>query len=192
MPPWRWITWACPYCRWAPPNERDLKAFLDAYLLTPEQMIDRSLVQERLAAMRDSRLRPFLEWAGLDEGGTNLDEPQFRERLLYLRCYLAEPDKPSQKLLQRLKLAMQLYHQLVRFLEGQHSAIELDHVISPLCKEIALHAPELRTLCYAIAEQMALVGEHSPEDPYRLQVELEQSCYEWLHRLHSYWHALLG
>jgi hypothetical protein len=42
------------------------------------------------------------------------------------------------------------------------------------------------------AEQMALVGEHSPEPPHRLHADVKQSCYEWLHRLHSYWHALLG
>lgn len=192
MQPWPWIPWACPYCRWERPIERNLKTLLDAYLLTPEPMMERSLVQERLVAMRDSRLRPFLEWAGLDEGGATLDEPQFRERLLLLRCYLAEPDKPSQKLLQRLGFAMKLHHQLARFLAGQQDVVELDRTISPLCKQIALHAPELRTLCYAIAEQMALVGEHSPEDPHRLHADTEQSCYEWLHRLHSYWHALLG
>ncbi len=142
--------------------------------------------------MRDSQLKPFLEWAGLGEESANLDEEQFRERVLRLRCYLAEPDKPSKKLLQRLQFVMELHQQLMRFLEGQQSALGLERVLHPLCKELAMVAPELRTLLYAMAEQMSLVGERSPEDPARLQAELHQRCREWLCRLHGYWHALLG
>ncbi len=94
----------------------------------------------------------FLEWAGLGEGCAHLDDEAFRERVLQLRCYLAEPDKPSKKLMQRLKGASLLHQHLVRFLEGQITGIELDRTLKPICSELASVAPELHPLLYSIAE----------------------------------------
>ncbi len=134
----------------------------------------------------------FLEWTGLGEGCVHLDDEAFHERVLQLRCYLAEPDKPSKKLIQRLKGVSLLHQHLVRFLEGQITGVELDRALKPICSELASVAPELHPLLYSIAEQMSLVGENSPEPPEKLYTELLESCHEWLCRLHGYWHALLG
>ena len=182
----------CPHCRWELQESRGDVATLDAYLLLPPLTVPRSEVEQAISRMRDSYLKPFVEWAGLGEESAHLDDEAFRERVLHLRCYLAEPDKPSKKLIQRLKGVSLLHQHLVRFWEGQMTGVEIDRAVKPICRELASVAPELHPLLYSIAEQMSLVGENSPEPPEKLHAGLLENCREWVCRLHGYWHALLG
>ena len=182
----------CPHCRWELQESRGDVAILDAYLLLPPLTVPRSEVEQAISRMRDSYLKPFVEWAGLGEESAHLDDEAFRERVLHLRCYLAEPDKPSKKLIQRLKGVSLLHQHLVRFWEGQMTGVEIDRAVKPICRELASVAPELHPLLYSIAEQMSLVGENSPEPPEKLHAGLLENCREWVCRLHGYWHVLLG
>lgn len=184
----------CPFCRWGLGLSEawEAVAILDNYLLLPHPLSTRSEVEKAIAHLKDSRLNIFVEWAGLGEESAYLDDEAFRERVLQLRYHLAEPDKPSKKLIQRLKAVSLLHQQIVRFLEECITGEELYRALEPICSELAAAAPELHPLLYSIAEQMSLVGEHSPEPPAKLNNELRRKCCEWLCRLHSYWHALLG
>lgn len=158
----------------------------------PLPLIDRAEVEHQLALLRKTRLAPFLRKAGLDENSANLSEEVFHERLLRLRCYLAEPDEPSEELLNRLKLVMRLSSILYDFLTGVRDMLELKRALYPLRKSLVMVAPELHPLLYSIAEQFSLVGEHSPEDKEQLLGELTARCAEWLLRLYYYWRAVLG
>jgi len=140
----------------------------------------------------ESRLAPFLERAGLTGDLSAVPEEQFRERVLRFRCYLAEPDEPSDELLARLRLIARLSNLLVDAVEHKTNLLELKRALRPLQKSLASVAPELHPLCYSIAEHLALIGEHSPEDPSQLLEETTQLCWEWLNRLYAYWRAVLG
>lgn len=133
--------------------------------LAPEASLKgRRNIETRLLELSETRLRPFLERAELIGELAELSEETFRERLLRFRCYLAEPDDPSEELLNKLRLVIPIVHTLSRFLMDEMSLLELKHGLRPLRKSLALHAPELHTLLYDMAEQMSLVGENSPED----------------------------
>jgi hypothetical protein len=187
-------------------GERELSRWLDAYLLGAivdstilmglwdftKSTIDRADLQERIARFRESRLAPFLERAGLTGDLATVPDEQFRERALRLRCYLAEPDEPSDELLARLRLIARLSNLLVDAVERKTNLLELKRALRPLQKSLASVAPELHPLCYSIAEHLARIGEHSPEDPNLLHQETVLLCREWLNRLHAYWHATLG
>jgi hypothetical protein len=121
-----------------------------------------------------------------------MPEEELRERALRLRCYLAEPDAPSEALLARLRAIAALSRLLFSALEHETSLLELKRALRPLQKSLASVAPELHPLCYSIAEHLARIGEHSPEDPRQLREETAQLCWEWLNRLHAYWRAVLG
>jgi hypothetical protein len=187
-------------------GERELSRWLDAYLLGAivdstilmglwdftKSTITRAELQERIARFRESRLAPFLERAGLTGDLSAVPDEQFRERVLRFRCYLAEPDNPSDELLARLRVVASLSNLLSSVLWQPISLLELKRALRPLQKSLLSVAPELHPLCYAIAEQLAQIGEHSPEDPNQLHQETKNLCYEWLHRLHAYWYAVLG
>ena len=187
-------------------GERELSRWLDAYLLGEivvstilmdlwdftKLTITRADLQERIARFRESRLAPFLERAGLTGDLSAVPEEQFRERVLRFRCYLAEPDDPSDELLARLRVVASLSNLLSSVLGQRINLLELKRVLRPLQKSLASVAPELHPLCYSIAEHLARIGEHSPEDPNLLHQETVQLCREWLYRLHAYWHATLG
>jgi hypothetical protein len=184
-------------------DERELSGWIDAYLLGEITVsigvwlftkiaINRAELQERIARFRESRLAPFLERAGLTGDLSAVPDEQFRERVLRFRCYLAEPDNPSDELLARLRVVASLSNLLSSVLSQPMSLLELKRALRPLQKSLPSVAPELHPLCYAIAEQLAQIGEHSPEDPNQLHQETKNLCYEWLHRLHAYWYAVLG
>jgi hypothetical protein len=184
-------------------EERSLCEKLDAYLLGEVWLsvgwgyitrlaVSRTELQEHLARFRESRLAPFLERAGLTGDIATVPDEQFRERALRLRCYLAEPDDPSDELLARLRLIARLSNLLVDAVEHKTNLLELKRALRPLQKSLASVAPELHPLCYSIAEHLALIGEHSPEDPSQLLEETTQLCWEWLNRLYAYWRAVLG
>ncbi|MCS6918938.1 MAG: hypothetical protein NZM28_04140 [Fimbriimonadales bacterium] len=181
------------------PSPRLLHPFWDyihiALLLPRDQQSReefRNFLQRLLTGYRETRLRPFLERSELVGELAAIPEETFRERLLRFRCYLAEPDEPSEGLLSKLRLVIQTAHTLTHFLGGRCSLLELKRALRPLRKSLAVHAPELHTLLYDIAEQMSLVGENSPEDAQTLQQETTQRCREWLDRLLAYYYALLG
>lgn len=185
-------------------DERDLSIWLDAYLLRGRASfpvgwwyfgrtsVDRADLQKCIAGFRESRLAPFLERAGLTGNLSDMPEEELRERALRLRCYLAEPDEPSEALLARLRTIAALSRLLFSALEHETSLLELKRALRPLQKSLASVAPELHPLCYSIAEHLARIGEHSPEDPRQLREETTQLCWEWLYRLHAYWYAVLG
>jgi len=191
-------------------DEHRLGRTIDAYLLAPSfaftwdpiwllwrlapeaSLKGRRNIETRLLELSETRLRPFLERAELIGELAELSEETFRERLLRFRCYLAEPDDPSEELLNKLRLVIPIVHTLSRFLMDEMSLLELKHGLRPLRKSLALHAPELHTLLYDMAEQMSLVGENSPEDAGKWREEMQQRCAVWLARLHAYWYALLG
>ena len=184
-------------------DERKLREWLDAYLLGgvavlmglwhPTKIaVSRADLQERIARLSKSRLAPFLERAGLTGDIATVPDEQFRERALRLRCYLAEPDEPSDELLARLRLIARLSNLLVDAVEHKTNLLELKRALRPLQKSLESVAPELHPLCYSIAEHLALIGEHSPEDPSQLLEETTQLCWEWLNRLYAYWRAVLG
>jgi hypothetical protein len=187
-------------------GERELSRWLDAYLLGEivvstilmdlwdftKLTITRADLQERIARFRESRLAPFLERAGLTGNLADVPEGELQERVLRLRCYLAEPDEPSDELLARLRLIARLSNLLVDAVEHKTNLLELKRALRPLQKSLASVAPELHPLCYSIAEHLALIGEHSPEDPNQLLEETTQLCWEWLNRLYAYWRAVLG
>lgn len=184
-------------------GKRELSGWLDAYLLGEIAVsmgvwyftkiaITRADLQERIARFRESRLAPFLERAGLTGDLSAVPEEQFRERVLRFRCYLAEPDDPSDELLARLRVVASLSNLLSGVLGQPISLLALKRALRPLQKSLASVAPELHPLCYSIAEHLARIGEHSPEDPDLLRQETMQLCREWLNRLHAYWHATLG
>ena len=184
-------------------DERKLREWLDAYLLGgvavlmglwhPTKIaVSRADLQERIARLSESRLAPFLERAGLTGDIATVPDEQFRERALRLRCYLAEPDDPSDELLARLQVVARLSNLLSGALGQRINLLELKRALRPLQKSLASVAPELHSLCYSIAEHLARIGEHSPEDPDLLHQETVQLCDEWLNRLHAYWHATLG
>jgi hypothetical protein len=184
-------------------EERSLCEKLDAYLLGEVWLsvgwgyitrlaVSRTELQEHLARFRESRLAPFLERAGLTGDLSAVPEEQFRERVLRFRCYLAEPDDPSDELLARLRVVASLSNLLSSVLGQRINLLELKRVLRPLQRSLASVAPELHPLCYSIAEHLARIGEHSPEDPNLLHQETVQLCREWLNRLHAYWHATLG
>jgi hypothetical protein len=143
-------------------------------------------------ASSESRLAPFLERAGLTGDLPDVPEEQFHERVLRLRCYLAEPDDPSDELIARLQATASLSRLLSSALGQEMNLLELKRALRPLQKSLASVAPELHPLCYSIAEHLARIGEHSPEDPRQLREETAQLCWEWLNRLHAYWRAVLG
>jgi hypothetical protein len=184
-------------------EERSLCEKLDAYLLGEVWLsvgwgyitrlaVSRTELQEHLARFRESRLAPFLERAGLTGDIATVPDEQFRERALRLRCYLAEPDDPSDELLARLRLIARLSNLLVDAVEHKTNLLGLKRALRPSQKSLASVAPELHPLCYSIAEHLALIGEHSPEDPSQLLEETTQLCWEWLNRLYAYWRAVLG
>ena len=184
-------------------EERSLCEKLDAYLLGEVWLsvgwgyitrlaVSRTELQEHLARFRESRLAPFLERAGLTGNLADVPEGELQERVLRLRCYLAEPDEPSDELLARLRLIARLSNLLVDAVEHKTNLLELKRALRPLQKSLASVAPELHPLCYSIAEHLALIGEHSPEDPNQLLGETTQLCWEWLNRLYAYWRAVLG
>jgi hypothetical protein len=184
-------------------EERSLCEKLDAYLLgeiwlsvgwgyITRLAVSRTELQEHLARFRESRLAPFLERAGLTGDIATVPDEQFRERALRLRCYLAEPDDPSDELLARLQVVARLSNLLSGALGQRINLLELKRALRPLQKSLASVAPELHPLCYSIAEHLARIGEHSPEDPDLLHQETVQLCREWLNRLYAYWRAVLG
>jgi hypothetical protein len=191
-------------------EEHSLCEKLDAYLLgevwlsvgwgyVTRLAVSRTELQEHLVRFRESRFAPFLERAGLTGDLSTVPDEQFRERVLRLRCYLAEPDDPSDELLARLRVVASLSNllssvlgQLISVLGQRINLLELKRALRPLQKSLASVAPELHPLCYSIAEHLARIGEHSPEDPDLLHQETELLCHEWLNRLHAYWHATLG
>lgn len=184
-------------------EERSLCEKLDAYLLGEVWLsvgwgyitrlaVSRTELQEHLARFRESRLAPFLERAGLTGNLANVPEGELHERVLRLRCYLAEPDEPSDELLARLRLIARLSNLLADAVEHKTNLLGLKRALRPLQKSLASVAPELHPLCYSIAEHLALIGEHSPEDPSQLLEETTQLCWEWLNRLYAYWRAVLG
>jgi hypothetical protein len=140
----------------------------------------------------ETRIRPFMERAGLNTDTADIPEETFRERLLRLRCYLAEPDEPSEELLIRLRIVVQTAELLNQAIAGNIRPLELKRSLRPLRKAIAVHAPELHTLLYDMAEHMSLVGENSPEDAQSLHQAIMYRCHAWLARLHAYYYALLG
>jgi hypothetical protein len=154
--------------------------------------VSRTELQEHLARFRESRLAPFLERAGLTGNLADVPEGELQERVLRLRCYLAEPDNPSDELLARLRVVASLSNLLSSVLGQRINLLELKRALRPLQKSLASVAPELHPLCYSIAEHLALIGEHSPEDPSQLLEETTQLCWEWLNRLYAYWRAVLG
>ena len=121
-----------------------------------------------------------------------MPEEELRERALRLRCYLAEPDDPSEALLARLRTIAALSRLLFSALEQETNLLELKRALRPLQKSLASVAPELHPLCYSIAEHLARIGEHSPEDPRQLRSETTHLSIEWLNRLYAYWRAVLG
>ena len=184
-------------------EEHSLRETLDTYLLGGEWRwagwgsitrltVSRAELQECLTRISESRLAPFLDRAGLTGCLSDMPEEPFRECVLRLRCYLAEPDDPSDALLARLRTIAALSRLLFSALEHETSLLELKRALRPLQKSLASVAPELHPLCYSIAEHLARIGEHSPEDPRQLREETAQLCWEWLNRLHAYWRAVLG
>jgi hypothetical protein len=149
-------------------------------------------MQDLLARYLETRIRSFLERAELHTDTAEIPEETFRERLLRLRCYLAEPDEPSEELLSRLRVVVQTVELLNQAIAGNTRPLELKRSLRPLRKAIAVHAPELHTLLYEMAEHMSLVGENSPEDAQSLHRAIIYRCHFWLARLHAYYYALLG
>jgi hypothetical protein len=72
--------------------------------LLPSTLPARTDVEQAITSLAQTRLAPFLEKAGLLTELSALPENMFRERILRLRCYLAEPDEPSEELLNKLRL----------------------------------------------------------------------------------------
>jgi hypothetical protein len=64
----------------------------------------RTDVEQAITSLAQTRLAPFLEKVGLLTELSALPEDMFRKRILRLRCYLAEPDEPSEELLNKLRL----------------------------------------------------------------------------------------
>lgn len=158
--------------------------------LTPTPL--RTDVEQAITNLRQTRLAPFLEKAGLLTELSALPEDMFRERILRLRCYLAEPDEPSEELLNKLRLIANLSRLLSESLREGLSPLELKRALRPLRKSLAVITPELHTLLYSLAEHLSLIGENSPEELNALERETRYRCWEWLGRLHAYWYALLG
>jgi hypothetical protein len=152
----------------------------------------RTDVEQAITSLAETRLAPFLEKAGLLTELSALPEDMFRERILRLRCYLAEPDEPSEELLNKLRLIANLSRLLLKALREGLSPLELKRELRPIRKSLAVIAPELHTLLYSLAEHLSLIGENSPEEPAALERETLSRCCEWLSRLHAYWYALLG
>lgn len=153
---------------------------------------DQRLVMLAIQRLKESRYAPFVAKAQLAGELELLSEAELRQRILRLRCYLAEPDEPSDELLKRLETVLELYTLLAQFRARAIDALQLERRLRPLQAEIADHAPELHPLLYVLAEQMSFVGEHSPEDPKQLQRELRAQTAQWQRRLQHYWHAVLG
>jgi hypothetical protein len=152
----------------------------------------RTDVEQAVTNLRQTRLAPFLEKAGLFTELSALPEDLFRERILRLRCYLAEPDEPSEELLNKLRLIASLSGLLLEALREGFSPLKLKSALRPLRKSLAVITPELHTLLYSLAEHLSLIGENSPEESDALERETRYRCVEWLGRLHAYWYALLG
>lgn len=153
---------------------------------------DRQMVEQVVQRLKESRFATFVVRAQLAGSLELLSEAEFRRRILQLRCYLAEPDEPSEALLKRLETVLELHTVLAQFRARAINALQMERRLRPLQAAIADCAPELHPLLYAIAEQMALVGEHSPEDPKQLQRELISKTAQWQRRIQNYWRAVLG